>query len=133
MSNIPVSTLRILAEKGLIEKTNDKEFHFDSIANNSPSRHRRSEDSRLTSDTTSYERLSNFNVSESDENSRSDFYKMPDGANAETTYLNCSTPHVICGDIVCNIPTLKSAQNVVKFQLQLVIDSSKLPGETSTR
>lgn len=59
---------------------------------------------------------------------RSDYYTKPELLNAAEIYLNCSTPNVKCGEIICNLARLKSSHDVGKLQLKFLIDNSKLTG-----
>ncbi|XP_043283183.1 integrin alpha-8-like [Venturia canescens] len=65
----------------------------------------------------------------SENNIRSDFYTISDRSNAAEVYLNCSTPNVKCGRIVCNLAHLKSSHDVGKLQLKFLIDNSKFTDE----
>ena len=106
------------------------EFNLETMTNHSRIKREIEKENNTISnrmvDTISHFNLTDLSRSENKDNIVSDFYTMPESDIADNIYLNCSTPNVTCGRIVCNIASLKSVQDVGKLQLQLVIDNTKL-------
>lgn len=119
MSDMPISTSQILMDKTNSHKF-DEMLQLDTFANHTRNRRALNNISISKADTTMHVPLDRKN------DIRSDYYTKPELLNAAEIYLNCSTPNVKCGEIICNLARLKSSHDVGKLQLKFLIDNSKL-------